>query len=103
MKQSFRSPVLPVVVFTDLDGTLLDEDSYSFAAASPALARLRELRIPLIAATSKTLVEAAAINTAMDNPHPCIIENGSAVCVPVGYFPKSVTGSIRSPAKPTRR
>jgi mannosyl-3-phosphoglycerate phosphatase len=88
MKQSFSTPGLPLLVFTDLDGTLLDDDSYSFAAATPALARLRELRIPLIAATSKTLPEAAAINTALGNPHPCIIENGSAVCVPVGYFPE---------------
>lgn len=92
MKQSFSTPGLPLLVFTDLDGTLLDEDSYSFAAATPALARLRELRIPLIAATSKTLTEAMAINTAMGNPHPCIIENGSAVCAPVGYFPEPLAG-----------
>lgn len=88
MNQSFGTPRPPLLVFTDLDGTLLDEDSYSFASAIPALARLRELRIPLIAATSKTLAEAAGINAALGNPHPCIIENGSAVCVPVGYFPE---------------
>lgn len=88
MNRSFSTPGPPLLVFTDLDGTLLDEDSYSFASAAPALARLRELQIPLIAATSKTLPEAAAINTALGNPHPCIIENGSAVCAPVGYFPE---------------
>jgi mannosyl-3-phosphoglycerate phosphatase len=59
------------------------------------VARLRGLRIPLIASTSKTRVEAAAINTAMANPHPCTIENGSAVCVPAGYFPKPVAGTLR--------
>jgi mannosyl-3-phosphoglycerate phosphatase len=94
MKQSFKTPALPLLVFTDLDGTLLDERSYSFAPANPALARLRGLRIPLIAATSKTLVEAAAINTAMANPHPCIIENGSAICVPAGYFPQPAAGTV---------
>jgi mannosyl-3-phosphoglycerate phosphatase len=87
MKQSFSTRGPPLLVFTDLDGTLLDEDSYSFAAATPALVRLRELRIPLIAATSKTLAEAAGINAAMGNPYPCIVENGSAVCAPVRYFP----------------
>ena len=30
------------VVFTDLDGTLLDHQSYSFEAAREALARLRQ-------------------------------------------------------------
>jgi mannosyl-3-phosphoglycerate phosphatase len=94
MTQRLSTPTPPLMVFSDLDGTLLDEDSYSFAPANPALARLRALRIPLIAATSKTLAETAAINTAVGNPHPCIIENGSAVCVPVGYFPMPVASSI---------
>ena len=31
-----------LVVFTDLDGTLLDHDDYSFEAARPALAQLEE-------------------------------------------------------------
>jgi mannosyl-3-phosphoglycerate phosphatase len=94
MKQSLSTPAPPLLMFSDLDGTLLDADSYSFAPANPALARLRERRIPLIAATSKSLTEAAAINTAMANPHPCIVENGSAVCVPVGYFPKPVASGV---------
>ena len=30
-----------LVIFTDLDGTLLDHDSYSHAPAAPALAALK--------------------------------------------------------------
>ena len=45
------------MVFSDLDGTLLDHDSYSFEAAKPALAALVERAIPVVPSTSKTLVE----------------------------------------------
>jgi mannosyl-3-phosphoglycerate phosphatase len=85
--QSFQPPQLPLVVFTDLDGTLLDHHDYSFAPALPALERLRALRVPLIPTTSKTLAEVAELNhTQLANPHPCIVENGSVLCLPPGYF-----------------
>ena len=45
------------VVFTDLDGTLLDHTSYSHQAAEPALEAIRERRIPLVFCTSKTRAE----------------------------------------------
>jgi len=86
MPERFVKPGLPVLVFTDLDGTLLDHEDYSFAAAEPALARLRDLNIPVIPTTSKTLAELAILSKALDNPHPCIVENGSALCIPAGYF-----------------
>jgi mannosyl-3-phosphoglycerate phosphatase len=41
----------------------------------------------LIPTTSKTLAETARLNRALGNGHPCIVENGSAVCVPERYFP----------------
>ena len=44
----------PLLVFTDLDGTLLDHHSYSHAAALPGLERLRGLEVPVIPVTSKT-------------------------------------------------
>lgn len=89
MQRHFNMPQLPVLVFTDLDGTLLDHNDYSFEAARPALSRLRELDIPVIPNTSKTLAELETLTEALDNPHPCIVENGSALCIPEGYFPPS--------------
>ena len=86
MSEGFVKPGLPVLVFTDLDGTLLDHEDYSFAAAEPALARLRDLNIPVIPNSSKTLAELAILSKGLDNPHPCIVENGSALCIPSGYF-----------------
>ena len=35
-----------LVLFSDLDGTLLDHESYSFDAARPALDRLRREDVP---------------------------------------------------------
>ncbi len=82
----FHRPGLPLLVFTDLDGTLLDHHSYSFAAALPALERLRKTRVPVIPVTSKTLAELAPLMQELDNPHPCIAENGGLIALPPGYF-----------------
>jgi mannosyl-3-phosphoglycerate phosphatase len=46
-----------VIIFTDLDGTLLDYSTYSFEKALPALQLVRERDIPLIICSSKTAKE----------------------------------------------
>ena len=46
-----------VVIYSDLDGTLLDYDSYSFKASAEALDLIRSKNIPLILCTSKTRKE----------------------------------------------
>lgn len=73
--------------FTDLDGSLLDHHSYSFAPAQPALDRLKDTGFPLILTTSKTLAEVIEINHALKNQAPVIVENGGAICFPttIGY------------------
>jgi len=45
---------MPCLIFTDLDGTLLNAESYSYQAALPTLARLQQAGIPVIPVTSKT-------------------------------------------------
>lgn len=66
------------IVFTDLDGTLLDHESYSAAAAAPALARLTQANIPVILASSKTAVEMIAIRETLGlAQYPAIVENGA--------------------------
>ena len=74
------------IVVTDLDGTLLDHSSYSFAPAVPALQRLCEQGIPLVLNTSKTRMELASLRQHLGITHPFVVENGSAVYVPPGYF-----------------
>ena len=75
-----------LLVFTDLDGTLLDHDSYSFEPALPALAGLEEKKIPLIICTSKTRAEIEIIRQRLHNRHPFVSENGGAIFIPKGYF-----------------
>jgi len=76
-----------IVIFTDLDGTLLDHDTYDWGAARPALDRLREQRIPWVAVTSKTRAEVEFWRLRLGNTHPFIVENGGAAYVPADYFP----------------
>jgi mannosyl-3-phosphoglycerate phosphatase len=82
-----------LVVISDLDGTLLDRTSYEFAAARPAIDRLRAERVPLVLCTSKTRAEVELVRTALGNTDPFIVENGGGLYVPVGYFPFEIEGA----------
>ena len=75
-----------LIIFTDLDGTLLDRETYSFAPAERALRFIRETSVPLILSTSKTRAEIEMYRKKLQNTHPFFSENGGAVFVPKGYF-----------------
>ncbi|MEM8572015.1 MAG: HAD-IIB family hydrolase [Pseudomonadota bacterium] len=78
-----RSTPPVLVVFSDLDGTLLDHKTYAFEAARPALAALQEIGSALILASSKTAREIAPIRDALGFSHcPAIAENGAGVMPP---------------------
>lgn len=74
------------VVFTDLDGTLLDHHTYSFAAALPGLQLLRQHNIPLVFCSAKTRAEQMVYRDALKIRDPFIVENGGAVYAEQGYF-----------------
>jgi mannosyl-3-phosphoglycerate phosphatase len=86
-----------LVVFTDLDGTLLDHCTYSFAAAEPALRLLRHKDIPLVVCSSKTRAEIEIVRTALGNADPFIAENGGAAFIPAGYFPRELSSALKVP------
>jgi mannosyl-3-phosphoglycerate phosphatase len=76
------------VVYTDLDGTLLDHDSYSCEAARPALVELQDLHVPVVPVTSKTLGEVQhLLARRLHMRSPVIAENGGVIALPNGYFP----------------
>lgn len=75
-----------LLVFSDLDGTLLDHHGYSHAQAEPALATLAARKVPLMLATSKTQAEVRVLRHTLGNEAPFVVENGGAVVVPPGYF-----------------
>jgi len=74
------------LIFTDLDGTLLDHDTYSFDAALPALRLLEKENIPLVINTSKSRGEIEMYRSLLGNRHPFVSENGGGVFIPEGYF-----------------
>ncbi len=84
-----------IVIFTDLDGTLLDAEDYSFDPAAQALAVIGELRIPLVIISSKTCSEIEPIRFDLKNEHPFVTENGGGIFVPEGYFPFPIPYSRR--------
>ncbi|HEY4579910.1 MAG TPA: HAD-IIB family hydrolase, partial [Candidatus Acidoferrales bacterium] len=65
-----------MIVFTDLDGTLLDYHTFSWTAANEALAEIERRRVPLVFCTSKTRAEIEALRRKIGNAHPFISENG---------------------------
>lgn len=76
-----------LLVFTDLDGSLLDHFTYRWDAAAEAVSRLRSGHIPLILASSKTRAEMQPLREALGaSRYPMIVENGAAVVVPRGTF-----------------
>lgn len=75
-----------LLIFTDLDGTLLDHDSYSWRPAQPALTRLERAGVPVVISSSKTAAEIADLRARLGNQAPYIVENGAAVVVPEHYF-----------------
>lgn len=75
-----------LLIYTDLDGTLLDQETYSFDPALPAINALKEKSIPLILCTSKTRSEIEKIRAKLNNTHPFISENGGAIFIPLDYF-----------------
>lgn len=72
----------PVIVITDLDGSLLDHNTYLYDKALPALGHLKKLNIPLILNSSKTAAEMIVIRQQLDNHDPFVVENGAGIYVP---------------------
>lgn len=70
-----------LIVFTDMDGTLLDHDNYSWHAAADAIEQLNQLNIPIICNTSKTYSEVSELHQSIGLNAPFIVENGSAIYV----------------------
>lgn len=70
------------LVFTDLDGTLLDHHSYSYAPARPGIEALELQQIPIVPVSSKTRAEIEPLMAELGWRSPFIVENGAAVFIP---------------------
>lgn len=74
--------MLEHLVFTDLDGTLLNHHDYSFDEAQEAINYLKENSIPLIIVTSKTFSEVRILQEKIGIKCPFIVENGAGIYIP---------------------
>ena len=77
-----KSDMKKVMIFTDLDGTLIDHDTYEFDDARATLGALRKRSIPVIICSSKTRAEIEVFRLRMGLRSPFIAENGAAIFVP---------------------
>lgn len=71
-----------LIVFSDLDATLLDEETYSFEAAREALAALAARTVPLVLCSSKTRLEMERWARTLGLTSPLVVENGGAILWP---------------------
>ena len=83
-----------VIIFTDLDGSLLDHEGYSYADAVPAINRISAKSIPLVFVTSKTRAEVERLHGEMGIREPFIAENGGGIFFPRGYGGFRIPGAI---------
>ena len=74
------------LIFTDLDGSLLDHHTYCAKPASDLFSALDNLGIPVIPVTSKTAAEVIPLRSEYNNHHPFVVENGAAIYIPKDYF-----------------
>lgn len=70
---------MKLIVFTDLDATLLDARTYSWRPATPALAALKELDASVVLVSSKTLAEMEPLHTELGLSGPFVLENGGGI------------------------
>lgn len=83
------------LVVTDLDGTLLNHDDYTFDAAKSTIAELQEKEIPVVLNTSKTYSETITIRQHLNINDAFIVENGSCLYLPKEKFEQPDTATTR--------
>ncbi|MBW2001928.1 MAG: HAD-IIB family hydrolase [Deltaproteobacteria bacterium] len=84
MRDNLKQSQPQILIFTDLDSTLLDDQTYDFSPARPALKIIHSRKIPLILVSSKTRAEIEFFRELLSLETPFIAENGGGI-----YFPTS--------------
>ncbi len=74
------------IVYTDLDGTLINHHTYSYEDSLEAINLLKKNKVPIVICTSKTRVEIERFREELNITDPFISENGGAIFIPKDYF-----------------
>lgn len=84
-----------VIVFTDLDGTLLDHKTYGVRGALPAIDLLVRRGLPIIPVSSKTAAEIRRWIRLLTLEGPFICENGCGIVIPMGSLKRRPEGAVQ--------
>ena len=82
-----------VLIFTDLDGTLLNFKTFDVAPILPFISKLKDAGIQIIPNSSKCHFEIKEIISKINLLSPYITENGAAIYIPKNLFLKQPRGS----------
>jgi mannosyl-3-phosphoglycerate phosphatase len=72
---------MKIVVFSDLDATLLDREVYSWKPAERAIEALKKRDAALVMVTSKTFSEVKSLHEELGFDDPFVFENGGGIAV----------------------
>ncbi len=75
------------IIFTDLDGTLLDYRDYSCSRVAPLVSELQSRGVIIVFCSSKARAEQEIYRSRLGVNTPFIVENGGAIYISRGYFP----------------
>jgi mannosyl-3-phosphoglycerate phosphatase family protein len=84
------------LIFTALEGALVDPRTDSFAGAEEALSELERRKIAFVLLTSRTREEIEPIRRKIGHSHPFVTENGGGIFFPDGYFSLRIPGAVRT-------
>ena len=70
------------IIFTDLDGTFIDFETYSPKIATPMARDIANRGVPIAFCSSKTIEEQLVLMDAIGLTFPCIVENGAGIYIP---------------------
>jgi mannosyl-3-phosphoglycerate phosphatase len=84
------------LIFSALEGALVDPQTDSFADAEEALSELERRKIAWVLLPSRTREEIDPIRRKMGHNHPFVTENGGGIFFPDGYFSLRIPGSVRT-------
>jgi len=81
-----------LMIITDVDGTLIDQRTYSYELSLPAVRRLQAKRIPIVLCSTKTSAEIILLWRELELDDPFICENGGAIYMPRDYLKVALLG-----------
>ena len=76
-----------MVIFTDLDGTMLDYYTYSCEVVKPLVEKLKRAGMEIVLCSSKTRAEIEEYRKRLRLETPFIVESGGAIFIDKDYFP----------------